>query len=251
MEPLSDDLYIEILEQNIKFKFLLSEFQEEITRPSAKREIFIQLSLLHDILEKKLHLLKNKNKSNSDYLKLKQDTANILRNFKKIKFIDNERKANDYHNSMLQFSDDIDGHFDQNLLVEENLQNILQLPFDKEEEINNLLEELHGISNMSKETGELIMKQTEYLDLIEIEANQSKINTEKVVQELKVSAKETIKKRKNYIKIFFATLGGLIGIQAGPVGVGVGALTGGCIGEVTSLSLNPLQSKIKNINEKK
>jgi len=43
----------------------------------------------------------------------------------------------------------------------------------------------------------------------------------------------------------------LIGIQAGPVGVAVGGVAGGCVGGVASLGLNPLKSKIKKIDEKK
>ena len=238
-----------MIKNNIKFKVLLNDLQEETTTTSQKDEIYVQLSLLSEILEKKIEHINSKNiKSNTkDHFKLKQDTIVLLKKFQRLKFLKKDHILNDKIFNNMENNSEIES----NIFEEENLNNVLEIAFDKDDEINDLWKELHGINKISKETGELMAKHQEILDLIEIEAQKTEENSEKVVKELKVAANETIKKRKNYIKLFFVTLGGLIGIQGGPVGVGVGAVAGGCVGGLTSLSLNPLQNKIKKLDEKK
>jgi len=240
---------MEILENNIKFKVLLNDLQEETITTSQKQEIYLQLSLLSEILEKKIEKICSKNNTlnTNDHFKLKQDTIVLLKKFRKLKFLKEEHILNDHHLNDIENNSETE----PNVFEEEHLNNVLEIEFDNNIEIDDFWKEFHGINTISKETLEIMFKDQENLDLIEVEAQKTEENTQKVVKELKVAANETIKKRKNYIKIFFATLGGLIGIQAGPVGIGVGAVAGGCVGGLTSLSLNPLQSKIKKLDEKK
>lgn len=241
-----NNLFTEVLEHNIKFKVLLNEIQEETCSKEKKEEINLQLSLLTEILEKKLILLKENEKNfNLDYAKLGKDTKKLIEKYKRNKNSINLAFSEDFS------SEKYENNCEPNLLDDQNFQDIVEVIYDKDEEIKNILNEVKGLNTISKETAELILKNSENLDLIEYDIDNSKTNSEKVVQELKVGAKETIKRRKNYIKIFFTTLGGLIGIQAGPVGVGVGAVAGGAVGGLTSLSLNPLQNKISKIDEKK
>lgn len=242
------DLFTDILENNIKFKNLLVELGEEFSDPTKKAEITHQLTLLSEILENKINSLKKQKHAmmNPDFEKLRNNTRNSIEAFKKIKFGQNFQ---DYvEREVSQYADESD---DQNLIEEEKFVNYDQIPFEKEEEIKEIALSIQDIQKMYKETGELVIKNQEALDLIEVEARHSKIHTEEVVKEMKVAANEAIKSRKNYLKLIFATLGGLIGIQGGPAGVAVGGVAGGCVGGVTSMSLNPLQSKIKKIDEKK
>ena len=238
------DLFLDILDNNVKFKFLIEDFQENATTTSEKTEIFIQLTLLSEILEKKMNnLLINKNKFNPDYLKLKKDTMNILQRFKKFKFM--------YEDSLREKNSNTSMNYDENIELDTNdeeiMEKFLEIPLDREEDINKLCKELHTLHQLNKETEEIIANNKVHLDIIEMDVEKTKAIMTNAVGELKIGANEAIKKRKNYIKIFFSALGGIIGIQAGPVGIGVGAIAGGCVGGLTSMSLNPLQSKIKKI----
>lgn len=241
-----NNLYMEILENNIKFKELLHIQQEEIVQNDKKNEISLQLTLLYDILEGKIREMEKMGDLKEFQIKLINDTSQLLQKF---------RKSPHKSPILLKFPenspDNFEDNYDQNVLEDDNMLEFDEIPYDQEEEIKKMLADLQNLNKISKETAEIIAKNSENFDLIEVEADQSKLNTEKVVKELKVAAKETIKKRKNYLKIFFATLGGLIGIQAGPVGVGVGAIGGGAVGGVVSLGLNPLNNKINKIDEKK
>lgn len=239
-------LYMEILEDNIKFKELLHIQQEELIKNEKKEEISLQLTLLSEILEKKSRKMEKMGDLKEFQIKLLNDTSQLLQKFHK-NCNKNRILLKHPENSPEIFEE----NFDQNVIEDENMLELDEIPYDQEEEIKKMLADLQNLNKISKETAEIVVKNGENFDLIEIEADKSKLNSEKVVQELKVGAKETIKKRKNYIKIFFATLGGLIGIQAGPVGVGVGAIGGGAVGGVVSLGLNPLNNKINKIDEKK
>lgn len=237
---------MDILENNIKFKILLNDCEEETTTPTNKQEIFLQMSLLSEILEKKLEILKKtNNKACPDFEKLKEDTGNLLKKYRKLKFVHKDNSIENLAASM--YSD----NYDQSFLEEEKLHNIEEIVFDRDAEIKDLLVSLQNLNKISQETGEIIFNNQEKLDLIEVDTQKSKVHTGQAVQEIKVAAIETIKRRKNYLKLIFAGIGGLIGIQAGPVGVAVGGVAGGCVGGVASLGLNPLKSKIKKIDEKK
>lgn len=241
----NSDIFNEILENNINFKILLNKLKEEATTSSGKEQIFVQLSLLSEILEKKMEMSKKKmSQNNPEFELLKSDTKNVLQKYKIIKFIkenDSQEKLEDN-----KFIDDLDS----NLLEEKSLQNIEEIPFDRDQDFQDIVVSLHNLNRMSKETMELVLQNQEKLDLIEVDTQKTLKQTGQVVKEMKVAANEAVKRRKNYLKMIFAAIGGLVGLQAGPVGVVGGGVVGGCVGGVASLGLNPLQSKIKKIEDK-
>lgn len=95
----------------------------------------------------------------------------------------------------------------------------------------------------------MVFEQSENLDQIEVHTLDTLTKVEQGKLELVTAAEETIKRRKNKIKMFFMTLGGLIGIKGGAVGVGVGTVAGGALGGGVSMGLNPMKKQVERMRK--
>lgn len=230
-----------------EFNCLLANYEDEHII-SEKNKIYNQLTLLAEIMTKELFQFKN---NDSIEIKLKQEISKILFKFKNIKNISQFNKSlpeinfskkesiNDEKNNNLQFQEyEIN---DEEFIRYNNEDNSI--------EINELLTNFQGINKTAKEISLMTAEQSENIDLIDIETAKAKTQLNKANIELKNAAVETINNRKSKIKIFFMTLGGLIGIKGGPIGVGVGMGVGTAVGAGVSMGLNPLKNKINNLDE--
>ena len=95
----------------------------------------------------------------------------------------------------------------------------------------------------------MVFEQGEALDQIEVHTVDTLAKVEQGKLELVKAAEETIKRRKNKIKMFFMTLGGLIGIKGGGVGVGIGAVAGGGLGGGVAMGLNPMKRQVESMRK--
>lgn len=117
-------------------------------------------------------------------------------------------------------------------------------------DITELSSEISAINTLANEISHMVFNNSEVLDQIEVDTADTLTKVEQGKLELVTAAEETIKRRKNKIKMFFMTLGGLIGIKGGGLGVGVGAVVGGGLGGGVALGLNPMKKQVESMSKK-
>jgi hypothetical protein len=107
------------------------------------------------------------------------------------------------------------------------------------------------LEQMASEVGSLIAVQQDDFDRVEENSEQSMQRTIEGVHELSIARKRQAGNGATTATLGSATVGGLIGILGGPVGIAVGALAGGAVGALAGKGVAAVKRRSINLETKR